>query len=225
MSKYLLTSSQYEELFKEVMLFAEIGGVTQDEDVIWGMCYEEVKELRDALLTKHRTNIIDGCCDVFVTSVQLHSFHFEKIKPYNNPVVSLYEADFSESTMLHLLESKNKDIPQLCMQIWYLWAVQYAEACDFNLYQVVKEVNKSNFTKYPTYEEVVAVYGDSQTLLKAADECMDLAKSHGKDYPNVVATVNAIDGIDYVVFRQDNGKSKIVKPFRFFKEPDFTEKF
>lgn len=223
MSKHTLTENQYEELYKEVILFAEIGGVTQDEDVIWNMCYEEVTELHDALSMEHRTNIIDGCCDTFVTLAQLHNFNFKKIKPYHNPAVSLDHMVLTECTMMLLLEKKNKDIPQACMQAWYHWAVWYSRDYDFNLYQVVKEVNKSNFTKYPTYEEVVAVYGDSQTLLKAADECIELAKQHGKDYPNVVATVNTIHGVDYVVFRQDHGKSKVVKHFRFFKEPDFTE--
>jgi len=225
MSKYALTENQYEELYKEVMLFAEIGGVAQDEDVIWNMCYEEVKELHDALLTDHRTNIIDGCCDTFVTLAQLHNFNFKKIKPYHNPVVSLDQAIFTEDTVMYLLKSKNEAFSQVCMQSWYHRAAWYAGGYNFNLYQAVKEVNKSNFTKYPTYNEVVAVYGDSQTLLKAVDECMELAKQYGKDYPNVVATVNTVDGVDYVVFRQDYGKSKVVKHFRFFKEPDFTETF
>lgn len=223
MSKHTLTENQYEELYKEVMLFAEIGGVTQDEDVIWNMCIEEMKELKSAIQDFNRIDIQDAIADTFVTLSQLNNLYYKEPQYTfdKDEVVKIYTVQ----NCIDMLEEKDKRYVKSFLKLWQEQAILEASYWGFNLYKVIKAVNKSNFTKYPTYFEVTRVYGDSQTLLKAADECMELAKQYGKDYPNVVATVNTVDGVDYVVFRQDHGNGKVVKHFKFFKEPDFTEKF
>jgi len=106
----------------------------------------------------------------------------------------------------------------MCMEAWNSWAVDIAGDYNFNLYKVIKEVNRSNFTKYPLLVDVLDEY---DSLEQAAAYCEVLGKTNGKNYPNVVASVNTVDDVDYVVFRQDHGKGKVIKHFEFFQEPNF----
>ncbi len=74
-----LTTEQYQELYKEVLLFAEIGGVTQDEGVIWKMCQEEYNnELIPATEAEDALGVIDATADSFVTLAQLHHYYLSK---------------------------------------------------------------------------------------------------------------------------------------------------
>ena len=217
MNNHTLTQEQYEELFKEVMLFAKIGGIVE-EDVIWDMCLEETKELKEGFDKNNLTLIIDSVCDTFVTYAQLHNAYFDKLKAYSAPFLTLNTEDVSEWSVLKILEDRDKDFPNICMESWYSWAVDVSEDYKFNLYKVIKEVNRSNFTKYPSLEDV---YTEYDSLEQAAAYCEVLGKTKGKNYPNVVASVNTVDGVDYVVFRQDHGKGKVVKPFFTYQEPNF----
>jgi len=220
MSKYTLTKEQYQELYLEVMTFADIGGLLDGGDVIWNICIEEMKELQDATEDLNPADIQDAIADTFVTLTQLYHFYFkEPCHTFDEATVFDF---YTIQNCIDGMEEKDERYVKSILSFWQQQATLEARRWGVNLYKAIKFVNKSNFTKYPQYFDVEWVYGDSQTLLKAADECMALAKQYGKDYPNVVATVNTVHGVDYVVFRQDHGKGKVVKHFKFFKEPDFT---
>lgn len=217
---FTLTKEKYQELYKEVLLFSQIGGVAADEDVLWKMCHEEfVKELLPAIEAKDKIKVIDGVADSFVVIVQLHHYYMSK------PTWELPEPETTYLEELYELEEMINDrVPglvhnslQLLLEVSEVLAKYYG----FNLYKAIKEVNRSNMTKFPTATKIREYYGDvGECLHLAAMECMEL--SNGK-YKDVVAFWNPCTGSDLVVFRADFGKSKIVKHLAFYEEPNFED--
>ena len=216
-SPYTLTKEQYQELYQEVLLFAEIGGVVNDEEGIWKMCEEEfVNELLPAIEAEDRIKVIDGCADSFVVCVQLHHFCMSKAS---------FEIEYRQSLRYgfpYLTQVFTRNEVGLVPGLMYnlmLYLQSLAEQYNFNLYKAIKEVNRSNMTKFVRLGDLMNKYGDKNTLLRASLACEEL--SNGK-YKDVKATWNTTAEYALVVFRADNGKGKIVKPLWHFEEPNFT---
>lgn len=214
---FTLTKEQYQELYKEVLLFSQIGGVATDEDVLWKMCEEEfIEELNEACAHKDKLAVIDAIADSFVVLVQLHHYYTSKPTWEFRDLFSVVDR-----TPTWAIKNKDTTFALNCMVHWESCAVFAANQCNFNLYKAIKEVNRSNMTKYPTATKIREYYGDvGGNLHLAAMECMEL--SNGK-YKDVVAFWNPCTGSDLVVFRADFGKSKIVKHLAFYEEPNFED--
>lgn len=223
---YTLTKEQYQELYKEVLTFSKIGGVVADEDNLWKMCDEEfINELLPAIEAEDKLKVIDGNCDSWVTIIQLHNHYMSK------PSWELPYPRVTYATGLYELEEMiEKQDPKLVhnalnslIQVSRVLAKEYG----YNLYKAIKEVNRSNMTKFPTSKSLIARYNDPVNFTQlAAEECE--LKSNGK-YKNVCAKrvipfdSKGFPGEELVVFRADGGKGKVCKPQWCFQEPNFEE--
>lgn len=233
---YTLTKEQYQELYKEVLLFAQIGGVTNDEDVLWKMCEEEfVNELISATEVEDTVEIIDAVADSFVVLSQLHHYYLSK-PSWEQPLFNDTGWEYAPFYRLEEMILKRKEnYVQSCMSCWLEVAEVCAKEYSFNLYKAIKEVNRSNMTKFPSLAQLYQRYApdcqdniDEQILDMAAKECEEL--SNGK-YKDVVAFQSWLQDTDRehwleeelckVVFRSEGGKSKIVKHLAFYQEPNF----
>lgn len=226
LSPYTLTKEQYQELYKEVLLFAQIGGVTNDEDVLWKMCEEEHKELMDAIREGNKTLIVDSVCDQFVTFVQLHNFYMSK-PTWEQPIHPAFICNNMD--VLDALVMKDETLILSLLQYWIHSARLQAEIWGFNLYKAIKEVNRSNMTKFPSILDLPNAVKNpngtvdfDKTLQLVAAECESL--SNGK-YKDVVATASfhrVGENSDFrVVFRADNGQGKVCKYLEVYQEPNF----
>ena len=214
-SPFTLTKEQYQELYQEVLLFAKIGGVVNDEGGIWKMCLEEHSELMMAIRDMNRIQIVDAICDEFVTFTQLHHYYMSK-PTWEQPITSAILTN--KMDLLEELEEHNEAVILSLMHYWLMSAQHQAELCNVNLYKAIKEVNRSNMTKFPSMKSLMDKYGDKNTLLRASLACEEL--SNGK-YKDVKPTWNTTAGYALIVFRENFGNGKIVKPFTY-EEPDFT---
>lgn len=218
---FTLTKEQYQELYQEVLLFAKIGGVVNDEEGIWKMCHEEfVNELLPAIEAQDRIKVIDGVCDSWVTIVQLHHYYMSK---------PTWELPEPETTYLHdlyeleeMIQYKSPGLVHNSLQQLVSVSEKLAKEYNFNLFAGLVEVNRSNMTKFPYLTTIQNKYKRKtveKNLISAAYECEEL--SNGK-YKNVVANVSKHSKYSFVVFREDFGTGKICKPLWHFEEPDFT---
>lgn len=225
---FTLTKEQYQELYKEVLTFSQIGGVAADEDNLWKMCYEEfIEELNEACAHKDKLAVIDAIADSFVVLVQLHHYYTSKPSWEFRDLFSVVDR-----TPTWAIKNKDTTFALNCMVHWESCAVFAANQYNFNLYKAIKEVNRSNMTKYPTLKSLVTRYRqdnktNSEFLRLLAYKCEDF--SDGK-YKNVKAEIvfhsetdNDFHGKEYVVFRENFGKGKVCKPMWAFQEPNFED--
>lgn len=219
-----LTKEQYQELYKEVLLFSQIGGVAADEDNLWKMCLEEHSELMLGIRRGDKQEILDAVCDQFVTFVQLHHYYMSK-PTYEQPITSCILANNFD--LLDELNERNEAVILPLMSYWLQSATLQAEIRGFNLYKAIKEVNRSNMTKFPTVRELLKRDSCKASVKAWADECEAL--SNGK-YKDVKATIeyyskteNDFHGEEVVVFRENFGNGKIVKHLAFYQEPNFED--
>lgn len=226
LNPYTLTKEQYQELYKEVLLFAQVGGVTNDEDVLWTMCEEEfLNEFIFATEVEDTVEIIDAVADSFVVLSQLHHYYLSK-PSWEQPLFNDTGWEYAPFYRLEEMILKRKEnYVQSCMSCWLEVAEVCAKEYSFNLYKAIKEVNRSNMTKFPSLQEVLNKYGDKNMSLRASLDCEEL--SSGK-YKDVVAirtfyteSDNDFNGKEVVVFRADLGWGKIVKHLGFYQEPNF----
>lgn len=225
---FTLTKEQYQELYKEVLLFSQIGGVAADENNLWKMCYEEfVKELLPAIEKEDKLQVIDGVADSWVTLVQLHHYHMSKPtwelpKPQTTYLTDLYE-------LTEMISCKLPWLVHNSLQQLLSVSEGLAKEYNFNLYKAIKEVNRSNMTKFVTAKNTCIMnYRVTQEALdELASECEELSK--GK-YKNVRAEIvfhswtdNDFHGEQLIVFRENFGNGKVCKPMWAFEEPDFTD--
>ncbi len=219
-SPYTLTKEQYQELYKEILLFAQIGGVANDENILWKMCEEEfVKELMPATEAEDKIGIIDAVADSFVVLSQLHHYYLNK-PSWEQPLFNDTGWEYAPFYRLEemILKQKENYVPS-CMSCWLEVAEVCAKEYSFNLYKAIKEVNRSNMTKFVSFNDLLNRYKDKNTILRACMECEEL--SNGK-YKGVEAKGYGAGGVAFVVFRENFGKGKIVKPLWHYQEPTFN---
>ena len=222
---FTLTKEQYQELYQEVLLFAEIGGVVNDEEGIWKMCLEEHSELMMAIREGNKILTIDSVCDQFVTFAQLHHHYMSK-PTWEQPITSVWIGNTHD--MLVYLKGRNEAAVLPLIHCWLMSAKLQAEILGFNLYKAIKEVNRSNMTKFvPVKNTCIMNYRVTKDALdELAKECEELSKSKYKDVVAEIVyhseTDNDFHGKELIVFRENFGKGKICKNFDWYQEPDFT---
>ena len=175
------------------------------------------------------TKILDAVCDQFVTFVQLHHYYMSK-PTWEQPLT--ISGIINNCDLLDDLEERNEAVILPLLGYWLQSATLQAEIRGFNLYKAIKEVNRSNMTKYPTLKSLVTRYRqdnktNSEFLRLLACKCEDF--SNGK-YKNVKAEIvfhsetdNDFHGKEYVVFRENFGKGKVCKFYPTFQEPNFED--
>ena len=210
-----LTKEQYQELYKEILLFAQIGGVTNDEDVLWKMCEEEfLNEFIFATEVEDTVEIIDAVADSFVVLSQLHHYYLSK-PSWEQPLFNDTGWEYAPFYRLEEMILKRKEnYVQSCMSCWLEVAEVCAKEYSFNLYKAIKEVNRSNMTKFPSFNEVSKYLEDNNLSLNQLLEQMSQGKN--KD----VTITDSWQVRNLLVFRADGGKGKIVK-WPLFQEPNF----
>ena len=229
LSPYTLTKEQYQELYKEVLLFAQIGGVTNDEDVLWKMCEEEfVNEFIYATEVEDTVEIIDAVADSFVVLSQLHHYYLSK-PSWEQPLFNDTGWEYAPFYRLEEMILKRKEnYVQSCMSCWLEVAEVCAKEYSFNLYKAIKEVNRSNMTKFPSVGDLPRQikHGtlDICSMLAVAEKhCEELSGGKYKNVKANLVTNKLVDGeLAYlVVFRADNGQGKICKYLEMYQEPNF----
>lgn len=216
---YTLTKEQYQELYKEVLLFAQIGGVTNDVDKIWEMCGEEfIREFIPAIEAEDKIKVIDGICDSFVVFTQLH--HYFMSKPsWEQPqpdcgAITAYTYRVDSVVVESAIKTKYERLVPFIMEYVVGYGEYLAQDYNFNLYKAIKEVNRSNMTKFPHFS-VVSEYLEDTNL---TTEQLLAQMSQGKNKDIVIT--DSPHGRNLIVFRANSGKGKIVK-WPLFQEPNF----
>lgn len=232
-SPFTLTKEQYQELYQEVLLFAQIGGVVNDEEGIWKMCHEEfVKELLPAIAEGDRIQVIDGVCDSFVVFTQLHH-HFMSKPSWEQPqpdcgAITAYTYRIDSTVIESAIKTKYERLVPFIMEYVIGYGEYLAQDFNFNLYKAIKEVNRSNMTKFvPVKNTCIMNYRVTKDALdELAKECEELSKGKYKDVVAEIVyhseTDNDFHGKELIVFRENFGKGKICKNFDWYQEPDFT---
>ena len=228
---FTLTKEQYQELYQEVLLFAKIGGVVNDEEGIWKMCHEEfVNELLPAIAEGDRIQVIDGVCDSFVVFTQLHH-HFMSKPSWEQPqpdcgAITAYTYRIDSTVTESAIKTKYERLVPFIMEYVIGYGEYLAQDFNFNLYKAIKEVNRSNMTKFVRLSDLMNKYGTKNTLLRASLACEELSKGKYKDVAAEIVyhseTDNDFHGKELIVFRENFGKGKICKNFDWYQEPDFT---
>lgn len=231
---FTLTKEQYQELYKEVLLFSQTGGVAADENNLWKMCEEEfVNELLPAVEKGDKLQVIDGVADSFVVFTQLHHCYMSK-PSWEQPspdcgVISAFTYAIGTAEVEECLKTRYTTIIPFIMEFCTKFGEYLAEEYNFNLYKAIKEVNRSNMTKFvPAKNTCIMNYRVTQEALdELASECEELSK--GK-YKNVRAEIvfhswtdNDFHGEQLIVFRENFGNGKVVKPLWHFEEPNFED--
>ena len=223
---HVVTQAQYEELYKEVLLFAKIGGITAAVDNIWKMCTEEfTNELVPAVKNSNAIEVVDGVADSFVVFTQLH--HYYMSKPTWEQVVPFDDMNDVKPLHIHLSEKDTTIVPHL-MEVWKDFSADFAKWLNFNLYKAVKAVNISNLSKFPSLDQLKRKYSNPAILTailldKSAKDCEEASQGLYNDVVANLSSVISPEGTPYVVYRSNGGQGKIVKNNLFYQKPNFDD--
>jgi NTP pyrophosphatase (non-canonical NTP hydrolase) len=180
-------------------------------DLYFSLLKEEFGETKTAFKQNDMVELCDGLGDMYFVLVML----LELTKDQTD-FTKLSEGLVPINKLLALAEPilENKSVESVA----YLMSA-LCRAMDYShlpMYDVIGEICKSNYTKYPTIEQVKEMYGeDIDTTISSA---IDWINTKYPQYENVVGTVRN----GRVVFRADGGEGKILKSV-FFKEPDLKQ--
>ena len=182
----------------------------------YSLVEEEFKETKDAVDVKDLVETIDGLCDIFV--VAGYWLFLNKAKPkiegfVIDPVVALESVYYQ----LKLFNSPDTiDVSNLFQDtLNALASLKGGKEC-------LQEVLRSNMSKFAQKD----FFEDKGILPEVVAANIEVS-SNGR-YKNVVPIYsNILDNetgkeVEYVVFRNEGGKSKLLKPF-YFQEPKLKE--
>lgn len=187
-----------------------------------GYVREELKEFQDAAKINDHIELLDAAADVFVVASYLvfmftSEENLEKI--LSTGVGDVFPETVYDEFLLYEKEMSTE------VQIIPLTIAMLRMARDtlirskYNYKKVVKEVLRSNDSKYPTRKQLLDVWDTKNIEFAIAQECAAI-EERNKDrpegaYTGVHATYNEKQKV-YVFF---NDKGKIMKPSTFSK-PD-----
>lgn len=187
-----------------------------------GYVREELKEFQDAAKINDHVELLDGAADVFVVASYL-AFMFTS-EQHLETILSTGIGDvFPETVYDEFLLYEQEMATEA--QIIPLTIAMLRMARDtlirskYNYKKVVKEVLRSNDSKYPTRKQLLAVWETKDIDFAIAQECAAIVERN-KDrkegaYTGVYAEYNEKQKV-YVFF---DDKGKIMKPSTF-SQPD-----
>lgn len=182
--------------------------------------HEEIMETITAASTKNIKELFDGAGDIFVT---LAYKYFLLRGEFNNDFVLddiFEEEDFANdrkrqqalifiSTCIsgyNLFGDTVTDLEQAMSALWTLME-SIEKWYSVDMHAVVDEVMRSNWSKFPEFDEAVDY----------SAECRWIEEARGQTA--VAFSVVEVNGVKRVSFRNQGGTGKIMKPACFF-EPD-----
>ena len=197
--------------FTQEMFLAQIGFVR-----------EELKEYQDAAANNDHVELLDAAADVFVVASYL-AFMFwgeEKVAfALSQNVGDVFTANIADE-FDNLEETFTEGVQMAVMTLGLTrMARDTLVRSVYNEKKVMKEVLKSNDSKYPTRKQLLAVWETKDIDFALEQECAAI-EERNKDrpegaYTGVHATYNEKQKV-YVFF---DDKGKIMKPSTFVK-PD-----
>lgn len=199
--------------FTQEMFLAQIGFVR-----------EELKEYQDAAAKNDHVELLDAAADVFVVASYL-AFMFwgeEKVAfALSQNVGDVFTANIADE-FDNLEETFTEGVQMAVMTLGLTrMARDTLVRSVYNEKKVMKEVLKSNDSKYPTRKQLLAVWETKDIDFALEQECAAI-EERNKDrpegaYTGVHATYNEKQKV-YVFF---DDKGKIMKPSTFVK-PDIA---
>ena len=199
--------------FTQEMFLAQIGFVR-----------EELKEYQDAAALNDHVELLDAAADVFVVASYL-AFMFwgeEKVAfALSQNVGDVFTANIADE-FDNLEETFTEGVQMAVMTLGLTrMARDTLVRSVYNEKKVMKEVLKSNDSKYPTRKQLLAVWETKDIDFALEQECAAI-EERNKDrpegaYTGVHATYNEKQKV-YVFF---DDKGKIMKPSTFVK-PDIA---
>lgn len=189
-----------------------------------GFVREELKEFQDAAAVNDHVELLDAAADVFVVASFLAFMFFgeEKVtQALSNNVGDVFPANiYDEFTVMEETFTEGVQMAMMAIGITRMARDTLVRSV-YNEKKVMKEVLKSNDSKYPTRKQILAVWETKDIDFALAQECAAI-EDRNKDrpegaYTGVHATYNAKQKV-YVFF---DDKGKIMKPSTFVK-PDIA---
>ena len=196
--------------FTQEMFVAQIGFVR-----------EELKEFQDAAEINDHVELLDAAADVFVVASYLAFMFFGKTQLETTlatvGVGDVFSAKiYDEFTSLEETFSDPAQMAMMAVGLTRLARDTLIRSV-YNEKKVLKEVLKSNDSKYPTRKQLLAVWDTKDIVAALEQECAAI-EERNKDreegaYTGVHATYNEAQKV-YVFF---DDKGKIMKPSTFVK--------
>lgn len=195
--------------FTQEMFLAQIGFVR-----------EELKEFQDAAAVNDHVELLDAAADVFVVASYL-AFMFwgeEKLNlALSQAVGDVFPVNiYDEFTLMEETFTEGVQMAVMTLGLTRMARDTMVRSI-YNEKKVMKEVLKSNDSKYPTRKQILAAWETKDIDFALAEECLAI-EERNKDrpegaYTGVHATYNEKQKI-YVFF---DDKGKIMKPSTFVK--------
>ena len=195
--------------FTQEMFVAQIGFVR-----------EELKEFQTAAVTNDHVELLDAAADVFVVASYLAFMFFgeEKVnQALSNNVGDVFPFNIYDE--FEVMEQTFTEAVQMAMMAIGItrMARDTLVRSVYNEKKVMREVLKSNDSKYPTRKQILTVWDTKDIDEALAKECAAI-EERNKDredgaYTGVHATYNESQKV-YVFFDE---KGKIMKPSTFVK--------
>lgn len=208
----------FQYYFNRVITWAKLGtpdgywGTDEHLEVCWKMVEEEYKELYDAFINNDETRVVDGLCDLFVTLAQVVMIGHERNVLGYYPITGWHRIQdlFYTVKYRNILEYRKTGSSITLYEV----LCRIFDATTYLIEEALLEVLDSNDSKFPTVEELKAQYGeDEEKALQAASDWIE----SNSEYKDVVGIIKE----GRCIFRCNQGKGKIVKPWTF-KEPDLS---
>lgn len=192
-----------------------------DIDAQTGYVHEEIKETIGALATNNTVELMDGAGDIFVTLVYKYFLMRGEFKGDFVPEVLTSEElteprlredylIFAASTLLtnNLYADSNNDM-QYNMELLYFFLNTIEEWYGVDIHAIIDEVMRSNWSKFPIYQEGFDYRGMCRVI--------ELARLK----QNVDFSIVLVNDDVRVAFRDKFGQGKIMKPATFI-EPNIA---
>lgn len=189
-----------------------------------GCVREELKEFQDAAKDNDHVEMLDAAADSFVVTSYLAYMFFGKEvveQALRTPVGDCFAPDIYNGFMSfeeNIVEARQMAMFSLALM---RQARDTLVRTRYNGKKVLKEVLKSNDSKYPTRKQLLEAWGTKDINEAVAKECGAIeersqSRAEGA-YEGVTATYNEVQKV--YVFWDKNGK--IMKPSTFVK-PDIA---
>lgn len=167
---------------------------------VWECVEEELFELKSAIEEDNEEGIIDGLCDSFVTLVQLiimldgqgQDKLFYNFSP--NPLKKLYKCIEDGEDAIDIL----KRLMNAMISLSTKWPIE----------ECLVSVLESNDSKFPEKEFILEHFVDVQDSIDYVDRCYNQDVQQYRD-------IIAIEKEGRLIYRADNGRGKILKPFGY----------
>lgn len=179
-------------------------------DFQYTLIEEEFKELMDdGIKKKNKKEVLDALCDLFVVG-SYHAYQINKGKMNSCEISCLLKTDYLDTLEYDVKHTKSS---VLILEDVMVLLYQFGGDTEGALQEVIR----SNYTKFPTKEELKAHYGKLNEE-KLQEECKRIETSSEGRYTGV--TYKKVKG--HYVFLSDKGK--ILKPITF-ESPNLTPYF